>query len=65
MKREITSQKILMDIYKVNIYFIPRAIKKQLRIYGAIISDNKEKWLNKIKNDSIRETILIMEIYLI
>ena len=65
MKREITSQKILMDIYKVNIYFILRAIKKQLRIYGAIISDNKEKWLNKIKNDSIRETILIMEIYLI
>jgi hypothetical protein len=54
-----------MDIYKVNIYFILRAIKKQLRIYGAIISDNKEKWLNKIKNDSIRETILIMEIYLI
>ena len=29
---EISSQKILMDIYKVNIYFIPRAIKKQLRI---------------------------------
>ena len=40
-----------MDIYKVNIYFIPRAIKKQLRIYGAIISDNKKKWLNEIKND--------------
>ena len=40
---EISSQKILMDIYKVNIYFIPRDIKKQLRIYGAIISDNKEK----------------------
>ena len=40
-----------MDIYKVNIYFILRAIKKQLRIYGAIISDNKEKWLNEIKND--------------
>ena len=40
-----------MDIYKVNIYFIPRAIKKQLRIYGAIISDNKEKWLKEIKND--------------
>ena len=48
---EITSQKILMDIYKVNIYFIPRAIKKQLRIYGDIISYNKEKWLNEIKND--------------
>ena len=54
-----------MDIYKVNIYFILRAIKKQLRIYGAIISDNKEKWSKEIKNDSIRETILIMEIYLI
>ena len=54
-----------MDIYKVNIYFIPRDIKNQLRIYGDIISDNKEKWLNEIKNDFIRETILIMEIYLI
>jgi preprotein translocase subunit SecA len=53
---EISSQKILMDIYKVDIYFIPRAIKKQLRIYGAIISDNKEQWLNEIKNDAIRET---------
>ena len=40
-----------MDIYKVNIYFIPRAIKKQLRIYGAIISYNKKKWLKEIKND--------------
>ena len=37
-----------MDIYKVNIYFIPRTIKKQFRIYGdIIISYNKEKWLNK------------------
>ena len=53
---EISSQKILMDIYKVNIYFIPRAIKKQLRIYGAIISDNKQNWLNEIKGDAIRET---------
>lgn len=53
-----------MDIYKVNIYFIPRAIKKQLRIYGAIISDNKEKWLNEIKND-LFVIYIIMEIYLI
>ena len=30
-----------MDIYKVNIYFIPRTSKKQLRIYGLIIADNK------------------------
>ena len=38
---EKNSQKILMDIYKVNIYFIPRTSKKQLRIYGLIIADNK------------------------
>ena len=43
-----------MDIYKVNIYFILRAIKKQLRIYGAIITDNKEKWSNETKNEGIR-----------
>jgi len=45
-----------MDIYKVEIFFIPRAIKKQLRIFGAIIVDNREKWLNEIINDDIRET---------
>ena len=45
-----------MDIYKVNIYFIPRAIKKQLRIYGAIIVDNRENWFSEIMKDAIRET---------
>ena len=53
---EKSSQKILIDIYEVDIYFIPRALKNQLRIYGAIIVDNKEKWLNEIMNDAIRET---------
>ena len=53
---EISSQKILIDIYKVNIYFIPRAIKKQLRIYGAIIVDNRENWFSEIMKDAIRET---------
>ncbi len=45
-----------MDIYNVELYFIPRAIKKQLRIYGAIIVDNKDNWLNEIMKDAIRET---------
>ena len=39
---EITSQKILMYIYKVNIYFILRDIKKQLRIYGLLFLITKK-----------------------